>query len=86
MRRAYEGSINVRFAVEAENGDDVDAIAATFFWNLVAWVGGSLGSAPFAPWMTAWADESALHALPLKEEQLWNWNSISDPAAPFDED
>ena len=54
MERAYEGSISVRFVVSADSFDAADETAETFISELGAWVDGSLGSPPFAPWLTAW--------------------------------
>ena len=85
MRRAYQASLNVRFAVEAGTEAAADELAAAFAGNLAAWIGGTLGSPPFAPWLTAWNEDSP-EPLPLTHEQLWNWNPISDPLEPFEID
>ena len=85
MKRAYQGSVNVRFAVEAAAADEADALAVTFLEKLAAWVDGSLGSPPFAPWVTAWYAD-APQPLPLTHDQLWNWNPISSAHEPFDLD
>jgi hypothetical protein len=55
VERAYEASISVRFVVSA---DDPERTAETFVSQLAAWVDGSLGSPPFAPWLTAWVNDS----------------------------
>jgi hypothetical protein len=54
MERAYEGSISVRFVVAADSAEAADETAGAFISQLGAWVDGSLGSPPFAPWLTAW--------------------------------
>jgi len=55
VERAYEASISVRFVVSADNPETT---AEAFVRQLAAWVDGSLGSPPFAPWLTAWASAS----------------------------
>jgi len=54
MERAYEASISVRFVVSA---DEPATTAEAFVSQLAAWVDGSLGSPPFAPWLTAWMND-----------------------------
>lgn len=53
VEQPYEASIKVRFVVSANNPE---ATAEAFVSQLAAWVDGSLGSPPFAPWLTAWTD------------------------------
>ena len=65
MERAYEGLVSVRFVVSADNAGAADKAAEEFVNQLAAWVDGSLGSPPFAPWLTAWA---ALPPTPLEQE------------------
>jgi hypothetical protein len=85
MRRAYQASLNVRFAVEADSQAKADDLAAAFAENLAAWMDGRLGSPPFAPWLTAWYEESLLQPLNFTQEQLANWNPLlSDALEPFD--
>jgi hypothetical protein len=56
MERAYEATVSVRFVVSAEDAGNADDTAATFVSQLAAWIDGSLGSPPFAPWLTAWSE------------------------------
>jgi hypothetical protein len=43
--------------VSTENANAADEVATSFTAELAAWIDGSLGSPPFAPWLTAWASE-----------------------------
>jgi hypothetical protein len=54
MERAYEASISVRFVVSAETASAADELAESFASQLAGWIDGSLGSPPFAPWVTAY--------------------------------
>jgi hypothetical protein len=58
MERAYEASVSIRFVASADTQGAADEIAKSFAAQLAAWVDGSLGSPPFAPWVTAWLTDS----------------------------
>lgn len=57
MERAYETSVSVRFVVSGETATAADQLAESFATQLAAWIDGSLGSPPFAPWLTAYVTE-----------------------------
>jgi hypothetical protein len=57
MERAYEASISIRFVASADTPEAADETAKSFAAQLAAWVDGSLGSPPFAPWLTAWLND-----------------------------
>lgn len=54
MERAYEASVSVRFVVSGETPSAADELAESFAVQLASWIDGSLGSPPFAPWITAY--------------------------------
>ena len=57
MERAYEASVSVRFVVAGETATAADELAESFAAQLAAWIDGSLGSPPFAPWLTAYVSD-----------------------------
>jgi hypothetical protein len=73
MERAYEASISVRFVVST---DEPETTAEAFVSQLAAWVDGSLGSPPFAPWLTAWASDPPT---PLDEDAAaWPMRRVTE--------
>ena len=57
MERAYEASVSVRFVATAETASAANELAESFAAQLAAWIDGSLGSPPFAPWVTAYVTD-----------------------------
>ncbi len=73
MERAFEASISVRFVVSA---DDPETTAEGFVRQLAAWVDGSLGSPPVAPWLTAWTNDPPT---PLDEPaDVWPMRRVTE--------
>jgi len=54
---AYEASVSVRFVVSGETASEADELAESFAAQLAAWIDGSIGSPPFAPWVTAYVTD-----------------------------
>ena len=50
-------SVSVRFVALGETAGAADELAESFAAQLSAWIDGSLGSPPFAPWVTAFVTE-----------------------------
>ena len=76
MERAYEALVSVRFVVSADNPGAADEAAEAFVSQLAAWVDGSLGSPPFAPWLAAWA---ATPPTPLEQEaDTWPMRRVTE--------
>jgi hypothetical protein len=72
MEKAYEASISIRFVASGETDDEVHQTASAFASQLAAWIDGSLGSPPFAPWLTAWIREDpTVLELDTSGRRLW---------------
>jgi hypothetical protein len=56
VEQAYETSVSIRFVASADTADAAEEVASAFASQLAAWIDGSLGSPPFAPWLTAWVE------------------------------
>jgi hypothetical protein len=76
MERAYEASVSIRFVASAETASGADEIAKTLAAELAAWIDGSLGSPPFAPWVTAWTSDPPIA---LEEDpSAWHLRRVTD--------